>query len=153
MENTIDYNEIVSQNIGLVKNIARQFKPPNTTEYEEYISAGLLGLWKAIQVYDPNRGTKLSTIAWLHIKWEIIRYIKTNSKHNNVSSEVDLPSDIVDNIHDIMPTNLTQEEYDVVKMRLMGRSYTEIDKIYNKTNKKWSNKIYYKAINKIKMAN
>jgi RNA polymerase sigma factor (sigma-70 family) len=152
MENTIDYNEIISQNMGLVKHIVNQFNPPNTTEEDEYVSAGLMGLWKAVQKHDPAKG-RLSTIAWLHIKWEIIRYIKTNSKHTMINNDIDIAVDMIDDIGELIPNTLTQEEFDIVKMRLMGRSYTEIDKIYNKVNKKWSNKIYNKAIKKIKLAN
>jgi RNA polymerase sigma factor (sigma-70 family) len=35
--------------------------------YEEALQAGRIGLWRAIQGYDPTRGTAFSTYAWVAI--------------------------------------------------------------------------------------
>ncbi|MBN1811918.1 MAG: hypothetical protein JXA14_08795, partial [Anaerolineae bacterium] len=35
--------------------------------YEEALQAGRIGLWHAIQGYDPRRGTAFSTYAWVAI--------------------------------------------------------------------------------------
>ena len=65
--------------MGLVVSLARSFNPLNPIELDNYIQSGRIGLWKAIQKHDPKKG-KLTTIAWNHIRWEIIRYIKKNKK-------------------------------------------------------------------------
>jgi RNA polymerase sigma factor (sigma-70 family) len=41
--------------------------------YEEALQAGRIGLWRAIQGYDPTRGTAFSTYAWVAIYRHIRR--------------------------------------------------------------------------------
>jgi RNA polymerase sigma factor (sigma-70 family) len=44
--------------------------------FEDAVHEGRIGLWRAIQCYDPGRGTKLSTYAVVAIKrsvWEAVR--------------------------------------------------------------------------------
>jgi RNA polymerase sigma factor (sigma-70 family) len=44
--------------------------------YEEALQAGRIGLWRAIQGYDPTRGTAFSTYAWVAIYRHIHRRVK-----------------------------------------------------------------------------
>lgn len=44
--------------------------------YEEALQAGRIGLWRAIQGYDPTRGTAFSTYAWVAIGRHIHRQAK-----------------------------------------------------------------------------
>jgi RNA polymerase sigma factor (sigma-70 family) len=44
--------------------------------YEEALQAGRIGLWRAIQGYDPARGTAFSTYAWVAIYRHIHRRAK-----------------------------------------------------------------------------
>ena len=44
--------------------------------YEEALQAGRIGLWRAIQGYDPQRGTAFSTYAWVAIYRQIHRRAK-----------------------------------------------------------------------------
>jgi RNA polymerase sigma factor (sigma-70 family) len=41
--------------------------------YEEALQAGRIGLWRAIQGYDPTRGTTFSTYAWVAISRHVDR--------------------------------------------------------------------------------
>jgi len=52
--------------------------------YEEALQAGRIGLWRAIEGYDPTRGTTFSTYAWVAI-W---RQIHQQAKELHPSSEV-----------------------------------------------------------------
>jgi len=44
--------------------------------YEEALQAGRIGLWRAIQGYDPRRGTNFSTYAWVAIYRQVHRRAK-----------------------------------------------------------------------------
>jgi RNA polymerase sigma factor (sigma-70 family) len=48
--------------------------------YEEALQAGRIGLWRAIQGYDPTRGTAFSTYAWVAICHQIHRRVKELSQ-------------------------------------------------------------------------
>jgi RNA polymerase sigma factor (sigma-70 family) len=52
--------------------------------YEEALQAGRVGLWHAIQGYDPTRGTAFSTYAWVAICRQIHRRVKELSRDNDV---------------------------------------------------------------------
>ncbi len=52
--------------------------------YEEALQAGRIGLWRAIQGYDPRRGTAFSTYAWVAIYRRIHRRAKELSQDTEV---------------------------------------------------------------------
>ena len=55
--------------------------------YEEALQAGRIGLWHAIQGYDPTRGTTFSTYAWVAIYRHIHRRAKDLSQETDVWSQ------------------------------------------------------------------
>jgi RNA polymerase sigma factor (sigma-70 family) len=55
--------------------------------YEEALQAGRIGLWRAIQGYDPARGTAFSTYAWVAIWRHIHRRAKELSRDTDVWSQ------------------------------------------------------------------
>jgi RNA polymerase sigma factor (sigma-70 family) len=55
--------------------------------YEEALQAGRIGLWRAIQGYDPARGTAFSTYAWVAI-W---RHIHRRGKELSRESDAQMP--------------------------------------------------------------
>ena len=52
--------------------------------YEEALQAGRVGLWHAIQGYDPARGTAFSTYAWVAIWRQVHRRDKELNRGTNV---------------------------------------------------------------------
>jgi len=52
--------------------------------YEEALQAGRIGLWHALQGYDPARGTAFSTYAWVAIYRRIHRRVKELSRETEV---------------------------------------------------------------------
>jgi len=52
--------------------------------YEEALQAGRIGLWRAIQGYDPARGTTFSTYAWVAISRHVHRRAKELSRETAV---------------------------------------------------------------------
>ncbi len=55
-------NELIEQNLGLVHACAKRFSGKGI-DYDDLYSAGCLGLVKAIDRFDPDRGYQLSTYA------------------------------------------------------------------------------------------
>ena len=62
----MDY--LIEQNMGLVVSVVNSFNPAGQEEKEQYIQAGRIGLWKALQKHDPSKSA-LSTYAWNPIRW------------------------------------------------------------------------------------
>ena len=73
----------MEQHDGLVHAFIRR-QGGGDIPYEEALQAGRVGLWHAIQGYDPRRGTAFSTYAWVAIGHQIHRRAKELSRDTNV---------------------------------------------------------------------
>lgn len=74
----------------VIKLAARYTKIRPVIDTEEYAD-GLVGLWRAIQRYDSDRGTTFITFAFTSIKWEIIEgFRKRKSQYPSAESGVKL---------------------------------------------------------------
>ena len=71
----MDRNQIISENIGLVHACARRFKGRGM-EYDDLFQAGCLGLVKAVDHFDNERGVQFSTYAVPVILGEIRRLFR-----------------------------------------------------------------------------
>lgn len=72
---------LMAQHKGLVHAVVRQ-QWGGSLSYEERLHAGHVGLWQALQHYDPSRGTAFSTYAWpaiAHQVWRAVRPAKRES--------------------------------------------------------------------------
>lgn len=68
-------NELVSLNMGLVKNIAARFRDRGV-EYEDLVQIGVIGMIKAMRSYDFSYNTAFSTYAVPLIIGEIRRFLR-----------------------------------------------------------------------------
>jgi RNA polymerase sporulation-specific sigma factor len=71
----MDRNQTISENIGLVHACARRFKGRGM-EYDDLFQAGCLGLVKAVDHFDYDRGVQFSTYAVPVILGEIKRLFR-----------------------------------------------------------------------------
>lgn len=71
-------NYLVTHYYGLVEFLARRFDGRGEP-LDDLIQVGLIGLLKAIERYDPNRGVKFETYATPTIVGEIKRYFRDRS--------------------------------------------------------------------------
>lgn len=71
----MDRDQKVRENIGLVHSCARHFKGRGI-EYDDLFQAGCLGLIKAVENFDPERGVRFSTYAVPVILGEIKRLFR-----------------------------------------------------------------------------
>lgn len=67
--------ELIEENIGLVRTVARRFLDRGT-EYEDLVQIGLIGMIKAIRSFSIERGTAFSTYAVPLIVGEIRRHLR-----------------------------------------------------------------------------
>lgn len=89
-------NILIHHNLRLVAHIVKKYG--GTEEADDLISAGSLGLIKAINTYKEGHNTQFSTYASRCIENEILMLLRVNKKHKNcVSVEDTLVHDIDDN--------------------------------------------------------
>lgn len=145
---------IIEKNMGLVVLLAKSFNPRNKDEYDEFIQLGRIGVWKAHIKYDPTRGT-FPTLAWNYIKWEILRHLDKKNPETQLEEPMSIEDTkyICDSIWEYLPSNLSQKEKRVVKLRLIDRhTFLDIGNIMGYS-RGWANNTYKRALEKIKHAN
>lgn len=77
-------NKLIYHNLRLVAHIVKKYSTAG--EADDLISVGTIGLIKAINTYEINKGSQLSTYAARCIENEILMLIRLNKKHNGVYS-------------------------------------------------------------------
>ncbi len=75
--------EAMAQHDGLVHAFIQR-QGGGAISYEEALQAGRIGLWHALQGYDPARGTAFSTYAWVAIYRRIHRRAQELSQETEV---------------------------------------------------------------------
>jgi RNA polymerase sporulation-specific sigma factor len=83
-------NELITRNLRLVAHIIKKFNP-QSRDADDLISIGTVGLIKAIESFDYNKGNRLATYAARCIENEILMYVRSNKK---IKSEVYLQDPI-----------------------------------------------------------
>lgn len=66
--------QLIEANLRLVVNIARQYLHPDV-EFLDLIQEGNIGLIKAVDIFDPTQGSRLSTLAFYWINKQIQRFL------------------------------------------------------------------------------
>lgn len=74
----IAHKKMVEANTRIVVNIARRLHRDNRVDLIDLIAEGNIGLMRAIDQYDPERGFRFSTYATWWIRQTIQRWIKNN---------------------------------------------------------------------------
>ena len=75
---------LIRHNLRLVAHIVKKYS--NVGEAEDLISVGSIGLIKAIESYQFDKGSALATYAARCIDNEILMYIRANKKHKSTVS-------------------------------------------------------------------
>jgi RNA polymerase sporulation-specific sigma factor len=72
-------NRLIEHNLRLVAHIVKKYYA-QTTEQEDLISIGTIGLIKGVSTYRPDRGVRLATYASRCIENEILMYFRSRRK-------------------------------------------------------------------------
>ena len=146
-------NELVKKHLGLVVKIAKNFKPRDNAELEDFIQEGSIALLKALRKHNAKRG-KISTLAWKYISMALGRYkskiCKLKEKQETYTT---IPSvSKVNAVWEILPNSLSDIEKTVINLRYDGYTFKQIGFSIGYT-KSWANRIFKTAIKKIIEAN
>lgn len=139
---------LISHNLRLVSHIVKKYS--NAGEAEDLISAGSIGLIKAINTYSCDKKTQLSTYAARCIENEILMLIRVNKKHKNTISLAEslgcdkdgneiclmdiIPNEEQDIIEDVENKIITNQLLDLIKSTLSTREYDIICMRYGLNN-------------------
>ena len=74
--------ELISGNLRLVLSVVQKFAGRGES-MDDLFQVGCIGLIKAINTYQPGRGTQLATYTARCIENEILMFIRSNKKHKN----------------------------------------------------------------------
>jgi len=77
-------NELMARHDGLVQAVVRQ-QVLGDLPFTEALQAGRIGLWHAIQGFDPCRGVAFSTYAWPCIMRQVWREVKAHERFSSSS--------------------------------------------------------------------
>ncbi len=90
-------NALMAYHDGLVQTIVRQ-QVLGGLPFTEALQAGRVGLWRAIQGFDPTRGLAFSTYAWPCIMRQVWREVKAHDRFSARSaiSDVHISLDAAD---------------------------------------------------------
>ena len=136
-------DKLINHNLRLVAHIVKKYA--GTSEADDLISVGTIGLIKAINTFEYGKGTQLSTYAARCIENEILMLLRVSKKHKNVMSldeslgqdkdgnDIELadiiPADeeevlsqvennvITAKINKLIDEKLSQREAEIIKMR------------------------------------
>jgi RNA polymerase sigma factor (sigma-70 family) len=137
-------DDLIEENMGLVVDIVKKFKPKNHTERQDLVDAGRIGLWKALQKYDLKSGNAISTYAWRPIRWSIIREIKNQNNHKTLSliENTCFDAQHKERLWELFTADMTEEEKSIIKLRQAGYKFREICNILEQSPSSVKNKFY-----------
>jgi len=146
--------DLLEENMGLVISVVNRFNPKNTTERDDYIQAGRIGLWKAIDKFCVDRGTKFSPYAWNPIRWEIMKEIRSYMKHKHLPLNLENDDDsgaytADESFWELVPSDLTADEKSVIQFRLEGYNFKEISEKIGRS-RAVTKKLFNCAVKKIR---
>ena len=129
---------LVRHNMRLVAHIVKKYN--GAAETDDLISVGSIGLIKAINTYQPGRGTQLATYTARCIENEILMLIRSNKKHKgnmylfdpvgvdkegNELTLMDLLFEKEDGVFQAVESELVKEKFmKVLRECLTDREYT-----------------------------
>lgn len=143
-------NKLIEHNLRLVAHIIKKYYS-NSSEQDDLISIGTIGLIKAISSFDYEKGTRFATYGARCIENEILMYFRNKKKYaQDVSFYEPIDSDKDGNVISIMDTiaderSITEEIedkicsenlYDIIKNELPLREQQIINLRYGLKGKK-----------------
>ena len=126
-------NKLIEHNLRLVAHIIKKYYS-NSAHQDDLISIGTIGLIKAINTFDVEKGTRLATYAARCVENEILMYFRAQKKTaQDVSVNEPIDTDSEGNPLTLMDIIATEDEIidDIYKMTMIKKLRGEIKKIDN----------------------
>lgn len=124
-------NRLVEHNLRLVAHIIKKYYS-NSSEQEDLISIGTIGLIKAVNTFNVDKGTRFATYAARCIENEILMYFRAQKKTaQDISMSEPIDTDSEGNPLTLMDIIATDDEIveDIYKLTMLKRLNEEITKI------------------------
>lgn len=119
---------LINHNLRLVAHIVKKYS--NSLEADDLISVGTIGLIKAVDSFDSNKGVLLSTYASRCIENEILMLIRANKKHKDIVSLNTMLSPKADSdemeLGNLIPAEDEEDVFEQIEMSCMMNSVVEI---------------------------
>jgi len=121
---------LIEHNLRLVAHIVKKYES-QTSDKDDLISIGTIGLIKGIDSYSTGKGTKLATYAARCIENEILMMFRANKKkRGEVSLQDSIGFDKEGNevaLIDVLPDEKNDISEDVIKLLTMEKIWTHLD--------------------------
>jgi len=130
-------NKLIEHNLRLVAHIIKKYYS-NSSQQEDLISIGTIGLIKAVNTFDADKGTRLATYAARCIENEILMHFRAQKKTaQDISMNEPIDTDSEGNPLTLMDIISTEDEIieDIYKLSMIKKLNTEIRKITNEREK------------------
>ena len=111
--------QLIHAHLLMVVNIARQYQRPGV-EMLDLIQEGNIGLIKAVDMFDPAQGNRLSTLAFYWINKHIQRFLR-----NEPEVPVNLDTELTDDVESLPLSEIIADQETLVG----DQSYQHIDMI------------------------
>ena len=128
-------NKLIEQNLRLVAHIVKKYED-KTTNSDDLISIGTIGLIKGIDSYNKDKGVKLTTYAAKCIENEILMYFRSNKKNNNVISLNDIIAKTIDGNEISLIEMIETDDEDISKKIELKDNIENLKKYLNVLNKR-----------------
>lgn len=124
-------NELIEHNLRLVVHIIKKYYS-SSVQQDDLISIGTIGLIKAINTFDTDKGTRLATYAARCIENEILMQFRAQKKTaQDISVNEPIDTDSEGNPLTLMDIISTEDEIveDIYKITMLKKLSTEVGKI------------------------
>ena len=114
---------LIKHNLRLVAHIAKKYQ--GAEDADDLISVGSIGLIKAINTFDPSKGTQLATYTARCVENEILMLLRSNKKYkNNVSIYDSVGAEKEDGVLAKVENKLIKDKFiEVMEKCLSPREY------------------------------
>jgi RNA polymerase sporulation-specific sigma factor len=113
-------NRLIEHNLRLVAHIVKKYYA-QTTEQEDLISIGTIGLIKGVSTYRPDRGVRLATYASRCIENEILMHLRKVSQYRAEIS-IDEPLNVDWDGNELLLSDLLGTDEDIVSRDIENES-------------------------------
>lgn len=130
-------NLLIEHNLRLVAHIIKKYYS-NSSQQEDLISIGTIGLIKAINTFDVDKGTRLATYAARCIENEILMHFRAQKKSaQDISMSGPIDTDSDENPLTLMDLIATEDEIieDIYKLSMIKKLNEEVAKITDEREK------------------
>lgn len=124
-------NELIEHNLRLVAHIIKKYYS-SSVQQDDLISIGTIGLIKAINTFDPDKGTRLATYAARCIENEILMQFRAQKKTaQDISVNEPIDTDSEGTPLTLMDIISTEDEIveDIYKITMLKKLSTEVGRI------------------------